>query len=155
MTHTRLVGLVVVAVLGVGAGVAAARPVASDSASSRKAVTHVVAGGVRLAPGQTGIANTRDCPAGELITGGGSFVSSNTGNPDSTFVLSRSSPRFPYDSRPLQWSVAGKNTGSFPVDITVFGLCSEGTLGSAAIDSTASLPAVPPGLLPGKSSSTH
>ncbi|MFC9818028.1 hypothetical protein ACFVJM_38940 [Streptomyces virginiae] len=155
MTHTRLVGLVVVAALGVGAGVAAARPAASDSASSRKAVTHVVAGGVRLAPGQTGIANTPDCPAGELVTGGGSFVSSNTGNPDSTFVLSRSSPRFPHDSRPQQWSVAGRNTGNFPVDVTVFGLCSEGTLGAAATDASASLPPVPPGLMPGKSPTTH
>ncbi|MER7828065.1 hypothetical protein ABTX85_36535 [Streptomyces sp. NPDC096097] len=155
MTHTRLIGLVVVVVFGVGAGVAAARPMAPDSANSRKAVTHVVGGAVHLAPGQTGVANTRDCPAGELVTGGGSFVSSNTGNPDSTFVLSRSSPRFPYDSRPQQWSVAGKNTGSFPVDVTVFGLCSEGTLGSAATDESAGMPPVPPGLMPWKSPTTR
>lgn len=149
MKRTRLVGLAVVT-LGVAAGVVAVVPLASGQASAQgAAVTHVVAGGARLGPGQTGFAQTGECPPGELVTGGGSFVSSSAGNADSTFVLSRSSPRFPHDGLPLQWTVAGRNTGNFPVDITVFGLCSPSTLGAAIKGSSASLPPIPPGKSPG------
>ncbi|MFJ9871037.1 hypothetical protein [Streptomyces sp. NPDC101165] len=151
MKYARAIGLAVVAALGVGAGAAFAHPGTSEAASPRSAVTHIVAGAVNIAPGQTGVAITKECPPGELVTGGGSFASSPN-NPDGEFTLSRTAPRFPHDGLPLQWLAAGKNTGNVTVGLTVFGLCTESTLASAVPSAVTPLP---PALLPSTTPKTH
>ncbi|MFJ3723057.1 hypothetical protein ACIPYQ_10860 [Streptomyces sp. NPDC090045] len=146
MQRIRTTALVVAAALAAGAGIAYAQQGASHSAASRQITTHVVWGHSDLNPGQVGTARTDDCPPGQLVTGGGGFLSSSDLG---AFTMSASS--IAWNSGPKGWFVTGRNNGTVRATLFTYGLCTAAVTDlPAAADVEGRMPAMPPNLTPGK-----
>nr|WP_030241000.1 hypothetical protein [Streptomyces lavendulae] len=138
MRRIRTTALVVAAALAAGAGIAYAQQDASNSATSRQITTHVVWGHIDLNPGAVGTARTDDCPAGQLVTGGGGFLAFRDLG---AFAMSASS--IAWNNGPKGWYVTGRNNGSERATLYTYGLC---TAAATDLPAAADMEGLVPGI---------
>ncbi|MFJ5548361.1 hypothetical protein [Streptomyces sp. NPDC093225] len=138
MQRVRTTALVVAAALAAGAGIAYARQGEPASAASRTITTLAVWGHTDINPGQVGTARTDDCPAGQLVTGGGGFFSYHDAG---AFTMSASS--IAWNSGPKGWYVTGRNNGTEVGRLYTYGLCTD-AVGALPLDAPELMPELMP-----------
>ncbi|MFJ7154303.1 hypothetical protein ACIQUQ_05140 [Streptomyces sp. NPDC101118] len=145
MQRIRTAALALAALLAAGAGIAYAQQGATGASAQRQLTTYVVWGRIDINPGQVGTARTDDCPAGQLVTGGGGFFS----HPDpGAFTMNASS--IAWNQGPKGWYVTGRNTAGSTGRLYTYGLCTDAVTALPPLsEAEGNVPPAPPGLVPG------
>ncbi|MFI9329330.1 hypothetical protein ACIGZJ_17520 [Kitasatospora sp. NPDC052868] len=147
MKRSRVIAVSVVGAFAVGSGIAFAQQAGPARVAAEPIELHTVGNYITLQPGQEATVRSRQCPAGEMAVSGGVFAGGNPG----AFTMTASTPW--WDQGPRGWFAGGRNNGSQPLDMYVYGFCTAATMpGALTADRDGLLPWLPPGPdpLPGR-----
>ncbi|MFJ9691956.1 hypothetical protein [Kitasatospora sp. NPDC101183] len=122
MNRTRVITATVVTALAIGSGIAFAKPAGPARVAAEPILLHAVGNYITLQPGQEATVRSRQCPDGEMAISGGVQSSAAPG----AFTLTVSTPW--WDHGPRGWLAGGRNSGSQPIDMYVYGFCTAATM---------------------------
>ncbi|MFB6614980.1 hypothetical protein ACFCV9_12315 [Streptomyces sp. NPDC056367] len=142
LIHTA--ALAAAAALAAGAGISYAQQGAAEAPTQRQITTYAVWGHTDVDPGQVVTARTDDCPAGQLVTGGGGFLAYRD---PGAFVMSASS--IAWNHGPKGWYVSGRSNATERTTLYTYGLCTDAVTALPPLNERGLPPGLPQGFPPG------